>query len=90
MGPDIYLILAALAVAFGGRAWFRRRLVRDERRRKAQAQRLPLQPIVDAKPGARVRISGVVARVIDRRLDGDVGAARLVFAGGEAEPLYIA
>ena len=93
--------------------------------------------IADAQPGARVRIAGTVARVverarvrgfvvadgsgdafvyagaaallkstalpsegqpitvvgvartIDRKLDGDIGGARLVFAGGEAEPLYI-
>lgn len=137
MPPDFYLILAALIVAFGGRAWFRARFSRDERRRRRSAAKVALCRIADARPGARVRISGTVAcvverarvrglvvadgsgdafvyagsaalleratlpaagdaitvvgvaRAIDRRLDGDVGGAQLVFAGGEAEPLYI-
>jgi hypothetical protein len=135
--PDFYLIMAAVAVAFAGRTWFRARFVRDERRRRRTAEDVPLCRIGDTAPGARVRISGTVARVverarvrgfvvadgsgdafvyvgaaallkratlpgageaitvvgvartIDRRLDGDVGGAQLVFAGGEAEPLYI-
>jgi hypothetical protein len=135
--PDFYLIMAAVAVAFVGRAWFRARFARDERRRRRTAQHVALCRIADARPGARVRIAGTVARVIDRarvrgfvvadgsgdafvyagsaalleraalpsqgepitfvgvgrtidrKVDGDVGGARLVFAGGEAEPLYI-
>jgi hypothetical protein len=135
--PDFYLIIAAVAVAFVGRAWFRARFARDERRRRETAEQVALCRIADARPGARVRIAGTVARVIDgarvrgfvvadgsgdafvytgsaallkraalpsqgeaitfvgvgrtidRTLDGDVGGARLVFAGGEAEPLYI-
>jgi len=38
--------------------------------------------------GEPVTVVGV-ARPLDRALDGDVGGAHLVFAGGEAEPLYI-
>lgn len=135
--PDFYLIVAAVAVAFLGRAWFRARFVRDEARRRRGADRVPLCRIGDATAGARVRIVGTVERVIerarvrgfvvgdgsgnafvyagaaallrraavpaagesitvvgvarpvDRALDGDVGGARLVFAGGEAEPLYL-
>jgi hypothetical protein len=135
--PDFYLIMAAVAVAFAGRAWFRARFVRDEKRRRRTVERVPLLRIADAQPGARVRVAGTVARVIerarvrgfvvsdgsadafvydgsaallrrdalpapgesvtvvgvaraiDRKLDGDIGGARLVFAGGEAEPLYI-
>ena len=129
--------MAAVAVALGGRAWFRARFARDEKRRRRTAERVPLHRIADAPPGARVRIAGIVARVverarvrgfvvadgsgdafvyagsaallkraalplpgesitvvgvaraIDRTLDRDVGGARLVFAGGEAEPLYL-
>jgi hypothetical protein len=135
--PDFYLILGAVVVAFAGRAWFRARFARDERRRRRTAEDVALCRIADARPGARVRIAGTVARVvdrarvrgfvvadgsgdafvyagsaallkrvalpsegepitfvgvgriIDRKLDGDIGGARLVFAGGEAEPLYI-
>jgi hypothetical protein len=137
MPPDFYLIMAAVAVAYGARAWFRARFVRDEARRRRTAETVPLQRIGELQPGARVRVSGTVGRVIerarvhgfvvgdgsgdvfvyagaaallkratlpgageavtvvgvartiDRRLDGDLGGARLVFAGGEAEPLYI-
>ena len=137
MPPDFYLIMGAVAVAFAGRAWFRARFARDERRRRRTAEEVALCRIADAQPGARVRIAGTVARVverarvrgfvvadgsgdafvyagaaallksaalpsegqpitvvgvartIDRKLDGDIGGARLVFAGGEAEPLYI-
>ena len=137
MPPDFYLIVAACAVAFAGRSWFRARFARDERRRRRTVRRVPLARIGDARPGARVRIVGTVARVVerarvrglvvvdgsghafvyagaaallertalpsegepitvvgvarplDRRLDADVGGAPLVFAGGEAEPLYI-
>jgi len=135
--PDFYLIVAAVAVAFAGRAWFRARFARDERRRRRTAEQVVLCRIADAKPGERVRIAGTVARVVerarvrglvvadgsgdafvysgaaallksptlpgpgepitvvgvartlDRKVDGDVGGARLIFAGGEAEPLYI-
>ncbi|MCU1278958.1 MAG: hypothetical protein JWM53_2504 [bacterium] len=129
--------MAALGVAFLGRVWFRARFVRDEGRRRRTVDRVPLCRIGDATPGARVRISGTVARVVesarvrgfvvgdgsghafvyagaaallrrdrlpdagepitivgvarpvDRTIDADVGAAKLVFAGGEAEPLYL-
>ena len=137
MPPDFYLILAAVGVAFLGRAWFRARFVRDEVRRRRGVDRVPLCRIGEAAPGVRVRIVGTVGRVVerarvcgfvvgdgsgdafvyagaaallrrqqlpstgeaitvvgvarpvDRALDGDVGGARLVFAGGEAEPLYL-
>jgi len=137
MPPDFYLILSACVVAFAGRAFFRARFASDERRRRRTAARVPVCRIGDARPGARVRIVGTVARVVerarvrglvvddgsghafvyvgsaalltraalpaagepitvvgvarprDRRLDGDVGGAELVFAGREAEPLYI-
>ena len=137
MPPDFYLIMAAVGVAFLGRAWFRARFARDEQRRRRTVDRVPLCRIGDATPGARVRISGTVARVVDRArirgfvvgdgsgdafvyagaaallrrnalpaagdditivgvarpvdrtLDHDVGAAKLVFAGCEAEPLYL-
>jgi hypothetical protein len=137
MPPDFYLIIAAVGVAFVGRAWFRARFARDERRRRRTVDRVPLCRIGDTAPGARVRIRGTVGRVVerarvrgfvigdgsgdafvyagaaallrrellpaageaitvvgvarpvDRALDGDIGGARLVFAGGEAEPLYL-
>ena len=137
MPPDFYLIVAACTVAFAGRAWFRARFARDEARRRRTIDRVPLMRIGETRPGARVRIVGTVARVVerarvrglvvhdgsghafvyagaaallrraalpaagepitvvgvarplDRKLDADVGGAHLVFAGGEAEPLYI-
>lgn len=134
--PDFYLIVAAVAIAIGGSAYFRARFARDERRRQATLRSVPLVRIGDAPPGARVRIRGTVERAvergrvrglvvadgsgaalvyaggatihpdplpsagaavtivgspraIDRKLDGDGGGARVVFAGGEAHPLYI-
>jgi hypothetical protein len=135
--PDFYLILAAVAVAFLGRAWFRTRFRLDEQRRRRTIGSVPLSRIGATAPGKRVRIVGHVARVVevarvhgfivadgsgdafvyagsaallqrerlpvagdavtivgvarpvDRRFDRDVGAATIVFAGGEAEPLYI-
>lgn len=137
MPPDFYLIIAAVGVAFVGRAWFRARFARDERRRRRTVDQVPLSRIGDTAAGARVRIRGTVARVVerarvrgfvvgdgsgdvfvyagaaallrrkvlpsagepitivgvgrpvDRAFDGDVGGAKLVFAGGEAEPLYL-
>jgi len=66
MPPDFYLIMAAVAVAYGARAWFRARFVRDEARRRRTAETVPLQRIGELQPGARVRVSGTVGRVIER------------------------
>ncbi len=137
MPPDFYLIIAAVAIAYAGTAWFRVRFRRDEARRRRTIAEVPLARIAATAPGQRVRIVGKVARVIerarvrgfvvadgsgdafvysgsaallereelpgegdavtivgvarvvDRTFDRDVGGATLVFAGGEAEPLYI-
>jgi DNA-binding IclR family transcriptional regulator len=135
--PDFYLIVAAVAIAYGATWWFRARFARDERRRRRTISHVPLARIAAATPGQRVRIVGRVARVVerarvrgfviaddsgdafvysgaaalldrkqhpaagdsvtvvgvarsvDRRFDHDIGGATLVFAGGEADPLYI-
>src|SRR4051812_28967976 len=87
--PDFYLIMAAVAVAFAGRAWFRARFVRDEARRRRTAEDVPLSRIGDTRPGARVRISGTVARVVERaRVRGfviaDGSGDAFVYAGSAA------
>jgi hypothetical protein len=135
--PDFYLIVAAVAVAYVGSAWFRMRFRQDEARRRRTIRQVPEVRIAATAPGQRVRIVGKVARVIerarvrgfviadgsgdafvyagaaalleraelpvegdavtivgvarpvDRTFDRDVGGATLIFAGGEAEPLYI-
>ena len=66
MPPDFYLIMAAVAVAYCGTAWFRARFKRDERRRRRTVGDVPLARIAATPPGQRVRIVGKVARVVDR------------------------
>src|SRR6476619_7035621 len=81
--------MAAVAVALGGRAWFRARFVRDEARRRRTAASVPLARIGALQPGERVRIEGTVARVVERaRVRGlvvaDGSGDAFVYAGSAA------
>jgi hypothetical protein len=89
MPPDFYLIVAAVAVAYLGSAWFRARFKRDERRRRRTVGDVPIARIAATAPGQRVRIVGKVARVVERaRVRGfvveDGSGDAFVYAGAAA------
>jgi hypothetical protein len=89
MPPDFYLIVSAILIGIGGTAYFRARHRRDEQRRQRTLRTVPLRRIGETAVGERVRIRGVVERVVELRrvrglLVGDGSGAVLVYAGGAA------